>query len=74
VEGRFFDRHDTYLFLRDHKYWLMTHWDVLDLDRVDDYVLNRARLYCDRRDFIIHKGDTGRREDYPRHPAQGDVE
>ena len=42
MEGRFFDRHDTYLFLRDHKYWLMTHWDVLDLDRVDDYVLNRG--------------------------------
>ena len=38
-----------------------------------DYVLNRARLYCDRRDFIIQKGDTGRREDYPRLPAQGEA-
>ena len=47
----------------------MTHWDELDLDRVDDYVLNRARLYRDRRDFVIQGGDTGRREDYPRHPA-----
>ena len=74
VEGRFFDRRNTYLFLGDHKYWLMTHWDAFDLDRVDDYVLNRARLYCDRRDFIIQKGDTGRREDYPRLPAQGEAE
>ena len=40
-EGRFFDRRNTYLFLGDHQYWLMTHWDALDLDRVHDCVLNR---------------------------------
>lgn len=28
---------------------------------VDDYVLNRARLYRDRRDFMIKPGDTGTR-------------
>lgn len=38
------------------------------LDNPDDereVVLNRARLYHDRRDFYIQYGDTGRREDYP---------
>ena len=74
VEARFFSRRNTYLFIGDHKYWLMTHWDDLDLDRADDYVLNRARLYRDRRDFIIQGGDTGRRADYPRHPARGEAE
>jgi hypothetical protein len=41
------------------------------LDNPDDeweVVLNRARLYHDRRDFIIQHGDTGRREDYPAPP------
>jgi hypothetical protein len=33
----------------------------LDLD-TDDYVLNRALLYRDRRDFVIREGDSGRRE------------
>ena len=35
----------------------------------EDHVLNRARLYRDRRDFVIQPGDTGRREDYPVGPA-----
>ena len=30
---------------------------------VDDCVLNRARLYRDRRDFVIRSGDNGARED-----------
>ena len=30
--------------------------------------LNRARLYRDRRDFIIQHGDSGMREDYPANP------
>ena len=34
----------------------------IDLE-ADDYVLNRARLYRDRRDFVIRPGDTGVRED-----------
>ena len=59
---------NTYLFLGDHKYWLMTHWDALDLDDGRDYALNRARLYRGRRDFVTHPGDTGRR-DYPAEPA-----
>lgn len=54
VACRFFSMQNTYLFIGQHKYWLMT-----DFNRVDpyhdqvDYVLNRARLYRDRRDFII---------------------
>ena len=64
---RFFRMNNTYLFIGDHKYWLMTHWD--DLKPGEDYVLNRARLYRDRRDFVIQPGDTGKPEDYPANPA-----
>ena len=67
VSGRFFSTTNTYLFVGEHKYWLMTHWD--DLKPGVNYVLNRARLYRDRRDFVIQAGDTGRREDYPSAPA-----
>ena len=68
VAGTFFGRRNTYLFIGDYKYWLMTHWDAVDLDDEEDYVLNRARLYRDRRDFVIQRGDTGRCEDYPASP------
>ena len=67
VACRFFTMNNTYLFIGDHKYWLMTHWDDVDPD--GDYVLNRARLYRDRRDFVIQPGDTGMPEDYPSKPA-----
>ena len=40
----------------------MTECHNIDLT-TDDYVLNRARLYHDRRDFVIERGDTGRREE-----------
>ena len=72
VAGRFFSRSNTYLFVGDYKYWLMTHWDAIDLDDGQDYVLNRAPLYRDRRDFVIQRGDTGKREDYPASPAHSD--
>ena len=68
VAGRFFKKTNTYLLIGDHKYWLMAHWDALDLDDGQDYVLNRAPLYRDRRDFVIQPGDTGKREDYPASP------
>ena len=68
VACRFFTMNNTYLFIGDHKYWLMTHWDDIDPD--GDYVLNRARLYRDRRDFVIQPGDTGMPEDYPSKPAR----
>ena len=70
VAGTFFGMSNTYLFIGDYKYWLMTHWDAIDLDDGQNYVLNRARLYRDRRDFVIQTGDTGKREDYPSKPAK----
>jgi hypothetical protein len=61
VECEFFHQKRMYLFLGDYKYWTMTDCPYIDLDK-DDYVLNRARLYHDRRDFVIRDGDSGRRE------------
>ena len=59
VECWFFDEKRKYLFLGDHKYWTMTECPDIDLE-ADDYVLNRAQLYHDRRDFVIERGDTGK--------------
>ena len=67
VSCRFFRMSNTYLFIGDYKYWLMTHWD--DLEPGEDYVLNRARLYRDRRDFVVQPGDSGKPEDYPVNPV-----
>lgn len=58
VECRFFNQKREYLFLGGYKYWTMTVCRQIDLD-VDDYVLNRAPLYRDRRDFVIRTGDSG---------------
>ena len=69
VPGRFFRMNNSYLFIGDYKYWLMTHWD--DMKPGVNYVLNRARLYRDRRDFVIQPGDTGKPGDYPVRPAMG---
>ena len=63
VAGRFFSMDNTYLFIGEYKYWLMTHWD--EIEPGVDYVINRARLFRDRRDFVIQRGDTGKPEDYP---------
>ena len=68
VECRFFHQTRPYLFLGDYKYWIMVDCGDADLD-AEDHVLNRARLYRDRRDFVIQPGDTGRRGDYPVEPA-----
>ena len=71
VASRFFNMNNTYLFIGEYKYWLMA--DYKDIDPYNDeggYVLNRARLYRDRRDFVIQPGDTGRPENYPVSPAQ----
>ena len=67
VYGRFFSRKNTYLIIGEYKYWLMTHWDAIEPGV--NYVINRARLYRDRRDFVIQRGDTGKPEDYPVSPA-----
>ena len=70
VAGRFFRMANTYLFVGDYKYWLMTDYrEIRPLAGEDNYVVNRARLYRDRRDFVIQPGDTGRRGDYPTSPA-----
>ena len=68
VECQFFPQRRKYLFLGDYKYWIMTECGEVDLE-AEDEVLNRARLYRDRRDFVIQSGDTGKREDYPVSPA-----
>ena len=70
VACRFFSMNNTYLFIGDHKYWLMTHYNnIAPYNDEGDYVINRARLYRDRRDFVIQPGDTGKPEDYPVNPA-----
>ena len=61
VECQFFGQRRKYLFLGEHKYWTMTDCPDMDLE-VEDYVLNRALLYLDRRDFVIESGDIGVRE------------
>jgi hypothetical protein len=69
--GYFFRRPSVYLFIGDYKYWFMSSCDTIKaaLDAtVSDFVLNRARLYHDRRDFYIQYSDTGRRRDYPSPP------
>ena len=62
VDGRFFRMKNKYLFIGDYKYWLMTPCTKIDLKK-DDYVLNRALIYRDRRDFLIRDGDDGRRSE-----------
>ena len=71
VPGRFFSMENTYLFIGEYKYWLMTHYEKIDpyFDDVN-YAINRAPLYRDRRDFVIQDGDTGRRENYPANPSR----
>ena len=60
VDGKFFSMKNRYLFIGDYKYWLMTPCTEIDLEK-DDYVLNRALIYRDRRDFLIKDGDNGKR-------------
>ena len=70
VECEFWGQRRQYLFLGDHKYWTMTECDEINLD-ADDYVLNRAHLYRDERDFVVRPGDFGardRRSSSDRHP------
>ena len=72
VSCRFFSMNSAYLFIGEYKYWLMSDFRTIDPCRDNtDYVLNRALLYRDRRDFIIQAGDSGRHEDYPSKLAHG---
>ena len=71
VSARFFRMENEYLFIGEHKYWLMTgYMDIDPYNDEGDYVLNRARLYRDRRDFVVQPGDSGMPEDYPTTPAR----
>ena len=71
VSARFFRMENEYLFIGEHKYWLMTDYTDIDpLNDEGDYVLNRARLYRDRRDFVVQPGDSGMPEEYPTDPAR----
>ncbi len=73
VACRFFSMSNTYLFIGEHKYWLMTNYNDIDpYNDEGDYIINRARLYRNRRDFIIQPGDSGKPEDYPVNPANND--
>ena len=59
IRGQFFDLRLDYLFVGGYKYWFMVDYGSIDTkNRNDELVLNRARLYHDRRDFIIAPGDT----------------
>ena len=64
VECQFFSQKRKYLFLGEHKYWIMVNCADVDLDKREE-VLNRALLYRDRRDFVIKPGDNGTREGGP---------
>ena len=71
VASRFFRMENTYLFIGEYKYWLMTDYNDIDpYNDEGDYVLNRAKLYRDRRDFVVQPGDSGMPEDYPSTPAR----
>ena len=65
IQCRFYHQTRPYLFLGDYKYWVMDEVQEIDPE-IYDSVLNRAPLYKDRRDFIIHDGDTGVREEEPK--------
>ena len=67
VACRFFSVGNKYLFIGDFKYWFNSQWDGFDPN--GENVINRARLYRDRRDFVIQPGDTGKPEDYPTQAA-----
>ena len=67
VDCRFFFVSNKYLFIGGFEYWFNSHWDGFDPN--GENVINRARLYRDRRDFVIQPADTGKPGDYPTNPA-----
>ena len=67
VTGRYFRVSNRYLFIGDFKYSFNSQGDDFDPD--GENVINRARLYRDRRDFVIQSGDMGKPEDYPDSPG-----
>ncbi len=60
VECQWFGHTRKYLFPGEYKHWTMT--DCLEINlQTDDYVLNRALLYPDDRNFMVRPGDIGSR-------------
>ena len=53
-----------------NNYWTMTNCSDVSLGSTD-YVLNRALLYRDRRDFVIKPGDPGVRGEGAQHGRTG---
>ena len=51
----------------------MTDCPDMDLE-AEDYVLNRALLYRDRRDFVIQPGDTGTRKEPKMNACEDEIE
>lgn len=59
VLGKFFKKENDYLFIGDFKYWTYSRCHEIPMDNPpENYVLNRAPLFRDRRDFDIIYGDT----------------
>ena len=57
---------NAYLFIGEYKYRLIADYNAIDpYSDEGGYVINRACLYRDRRDFIILPGHTGKPDDYP---------
>ncbi len=70
VPSRFFRLENKHLFIGNYKYRLMTGYNEIDpYNDEGDYVLNRAPLYRDRRDFVVQPGDSGMAENYPSSPT-----
>ena len=60
IETYFFSKKFVCLFIGGFKYWMYTQCHQIDLYGIeDDYVLNRAPLYRDGRDFRVTEGDRG---------------
>ena len=62
VASRFFRMENTYLFIGEYKYWLMTDYNEIDpYNDEGDYVLSRRSCIGDRRDIRDPAGDSVRR-------------
>ena len=53
VSGRSYWRSSTHVCIGEHKYWVMTPCGEMDRDSREDYIINRIRLYRDRRDSVV---------------------
>ena len=74
IACRFFRIENTYVFIGEYKYWLMTNYNDIDAyNNGGDYLINRARLYRNQRDFIMQPGDTRKPDDYPQNPSYNPV-